>query len=253
MLFHRLGLGFSSSTSNPDRRHCYVRSAALDQLLETPGVLELLAEELATAPSPSALSLVEQLESIRRRAIHLAVTHSPVRGLSLEEIIVVTAYASRRFDHTAWKRELVRQPHPSELSRACETWLLERAARVDSGRRWGRPRWPLVGRATHEELARNQLMVAVAPFCDHLSLHSELERVASEAGFAHEHYLACSPATALAYLNAQAHLTKPPRWDSFVLDRRLRTLGLGLLLVETAGVLLYLPARYQVPPGPTAP
>lgn len=248
MLFHRLGLGFSSSTSNPDRRHCYVRSAALDQLLETPGVLELLAEELAAAPSPSALSLVEQLESIRRRAIHLAVTHSPVRGLSLEEIIVVTAYASSRFDHTAWKRELVRQPHAAELSRACETWLLERAARVESGRRWGRPRWPLVGWAAHEELARNELMVAVAPFCDHLALHSELERVASEASFAHEHYLACSPATALAYLKAQAHLTKPPRWDSFVLDRRLRTLGLGLLLVETAGVLLYLPARYQVPP-----
>lgn len=249
MLFHRLGLGFSPSTSNPDRRHCYVRPAALDQLLETPGVLELLAEELTAAPAPAALSLVEQLESIRRRAIHLAVTHSPVRGLSLEEIIVVSAYGSSRFDHTPWKRELMRQPGQAELSRACEAWLRQRATFIDSGRRWGKARWPLVGHAVSDAFAAEQMVVAVAPFWDHLTLQSELERVASEATFAHEHYLACSPATALAFLAAQAHATKPPRWDSLVLDRRLRTLGLGLLLVEPGGVLLYLPARYQVPPA----
>src|SRR6187549_3825716 len=96
MLFHRLGLGFSPSASNPERRHCYVGSSGLDQLLETPGALELLAEALGVAVSPSVLSLVELLESIRRRAIHLAVTHSAVRGLSIEEVIVITAYASSR-------------------------------------------------------------------------------------------------------------------------------------------------------------
>jgi hypothetical protein len=248
MLFHRLGLGFSPSTSNPDRRHCYVRPGALDQLLETPGVLELLAEELGAAPAPATLSLVEQLESIRRRAIHLAVTHSPVRGLSLEEIIVVTAYASSRFDHTAWKRELVRQPNPAEVSHACQAWLMQRASSINTGRRFGKPRWPLVGCTATDALTSDPFMVAVAPFADHRTLHSELERLASEAGFAHEHYVACSPATALAYLHLQAHSTKPPRWDSMVLDRRLRTLGLGLLLLERDGVLLYLPARYQPPP-----
>lgn len=247
MLFHRLGLGFSPSTSNPERRHCYVRSGALDQLLETPGVLEILALELQAATAPATLSLVEQLESVRRRAIHLAVTHSPVRGLSLEEIIVVTAYASSRFDHTAWKRELLRQPSQHELNHACEAWLLQRTSFITSGRRLGKQRWPLVGCTSTDPLSSQQFMLALSPFSDHQALRSELERLAAEASFAHEHYVACSPATALAFLDAEARATKPPRWDSLVLDRRLRTMGLGLLLVEREGVLLYLPARYQVP------
>jgi hypothetical protein len=133
MLFHRLGLGFSPSSSNPARRHCYVRPAALDQLLESLGALELLAEELGVEPALSTLSLVEQLDAIRGRAIHLAVTHSPVRGLSIEEIIVVTAYASRRFDRSAWKRQLVRQPSQQELNQACEAWLMERSSRIFGG------------------------------------------------------------------------------------------------------------------------
>jgi hypothetical protein len=248
MLFHRLGLGFSPSTSNPDRRHCYVRAAALEQLLETPGVLEVLAEELGVTPPFTALSIVEQLEAIRRRAIHLAVTDSPFRGLSLEEIVVVTVCGSPRLSHTAWVRELLRPLSNQELYRACEAWLRQRAVAITSGSRVGRPRWPLVSGA---ELGLGELVVAVAPVSDHRVLGVDLERLASEANFAHEHYLACSPATALAFLSARARATTPLRWDSLVLDRELRTLGLGLLLVERDSVILYLPARYQG--GPLAP
>jgi hypothetical protein len=248
MLFHRLGLGFSPSSSNPARRHCYVRPAAVDQLLESPGALELLAEELGVEPAFSALSLLEQLDAIRARAIHLAVTHSPVRGLSIEEIIVVTAYASRRFDRSAWKRQLLRQPTQQELNHACEAWLMERSSSIFGGDRLGRPRWPMVGVRSSDPLEPDQFTVAVAPIADREALARELERLAAEATFAHEHYLACSPATALSYLDLQAHLTRPPRWDSLVLDRKLRTLGLGLLLVEPDNVLLYLPARYHARP-----
>ncbi len=248
MLFHRLSLGFSSSSSNLDRRHCYVRAAALDQLLETPGALDELAEQLGVTPAPSRLSLVEQLDAIRARAIHLAVTHSPVRGLSVEEIIVLTAYASRRFDSSSWKRELMRQPNQQALHSACEAWLLQRSSTIHSGHRLGRPSWPMVGATLSDPRSPNQFTVAVAPIADPQVLGLELERLASEATFAHEHYLACSPATALGYLDLQAHQTRPERWDSLVLDRRLRTFGLGLLLVELGGVLLYLPARYQSRP-----
>lgn len=247
MLFHRLGLGFSPSTSHPDRRHCYVRAAALDRLLETPGVLELLAAELGVTPPLASLSLVEQLEAVRRRAIHLAVTNSPFRGLSLEEIVLVTAYASTGLAHTAWKRELLRQPSQQELYRASEAWLRQRATFITSGSRLGRARWPLVGGAS-PDLDDGQFVVAVAPLSDQHTLGTDLEHLASEANFAHEHYLACSPATALAFLGARARATNPPRWDSLVLDRELRTLGLGLLLLERDGLLLYLPARYQTLP-----
>jgi hypothetical protein len=245
MLFHRIGLGFAPSSSNPERRHCYVRSVALDQLLETPGALDLLAEELDVASAPAALSLVEQLDSIRRRAIHLAVTHSPVCGLSVEEIAVVTAYTSRRFDHLAWKRELLHQPSEHDLNLACKAWLLERSTVICSGHQLGHPDWSMVGGVASDQATPAPFTIAVAPIHDPDTLDLRLEHLGSDANFAHEHYLACSPATALGYLYRHAHRTRPARWDPLVLDRRLRTLGLGLLLVEREGVLLYLPARYE--------
>jgi hypothetical protein len=248
MLFHRLGLGFSPSASNPGRRHCYVGASALDQLLETPGALQLLAEALQVSASPAALSLVELLEAIRRRAIHLAVTHSAVRGLSVEEIVVVTAYASSQFDHTSWKRELLRRPGQQELTDACRTWLMQRAPVVEPGSRLGRARWPLVGCTSRDLRSPEQFVVALAPFAEPEALGTELDRLTNEAGFAHEHYVACCPATALGYLQQHAHATQPVRWDSLVLERKLRAAGVGLLLVERDGVLLQLPARYDSRP-----
>lgn len=253
MLFHRLGLGFAPSSSNPDRRLCYARASALDHLLETPGVLQSLAEELGVTPEPSTLSLVAQLEGIRSRAIHLSVTHSPFRGLSVEEIIAVTVYGSGRFEHTAFKRELRRQPSPVELRHACELWLRQRSSVIQSGHRFGRPNWPMVGSTSSDAIAPGQFVVAVLPVAHHEMLTQQLEHLGAEANFAHEHYLACSPATALGYLKEQAHLTRPPRWDSLVLDRKLRTYGIGLLLVERDDVLLYLPARYESRRPPSRP
>ena len=215
-----------------------MRPAALDQLLETPGALELLAQELGVVAAPSSLSLVEQLDSIRSRAIHLAVTHSPMRGLSVEEIIVVAAYASRHFDRTAWKRELLRQPSQQELGQACQAWLMQRSTNVHGGHGLGRPRWPMVGTTSSDPLLPDQFTIAVVPILDRDMLGIELERLGSEANFAHEHYLACSPGTALGYIDQQAHLTRPTRWDSLVLDRRLRTFGLGLLWSSARGAAL---------------
>ncbi len=251
MHFHRLGLGFSPS-SNPELRHCFVRAAALDQLLETPGVLELLAHELGATPAASTLSLVEQLESIRSRAIHLSVTRSPLRGLSVEEIIVLTAYSSCRFDHTALKRELSRRHTSHELHQACAGWLRQRSSVIHEGQRFGRPRWPMVGATSLDATSPTQFLIAVLPIADPTALDAQLEGLGAEANFAHEHYVACSLATALGYLAQQAHQTRPTHWDSLVLERKLRTFGVGLLLVEREGVLLYLPARYQSRP-PSGP
>ncbi len=248
MLFHRLGLGFSPSTSNPRRRHCYVAPPALDELLETPGVLPALVEELEASREVGALSLLQQLEHLRRRAIHLAVTDSPWRGLSVEEILVLSAYASPRFDHTRWKQELLWQPSESSLTEACLAWLQQRTAQVGSGRRHGRSLWPLVGQTAADARSTAPFTLAVAPMSSAASLWRGLEGLGAEAGFAHEHYVACSPASALGYLALHARSVTPTHWDSLVLDRRLRTLGLGLLLVEPGGVLLELPARYFAEP-----
>jgi hypothetical protein len=250
-MFKRLGLGFSSPHSKPDQRYCYVHAGALQRLLETPGALELLLEELGEPANPGRLSLVEQLACLRQRAIHLAVTASPFKGLSLEEIVVLSAYSSDRFNHTAWKREITRQPSEHELTLACHSWLKKRVDEVIDGQHLGKPHWPLVGFGRDAGAAGPSappFVLGVAPICDVSRLQRGLEPLAFEVGFAHEHYVACAPATALQYLSRHAASGGSLGWDAFVLDRRLRSLGLGLLLVEHAEVMLYLPARYHAAP-----
>lgn len=248
MSLHRLGIGFSAPFSHSAQRHCYVRTGALDQLLDTPGVLDLLLEELAGDATPSA-STVEQLARLKRCVIHLSVTPSAFHGLSLEEIVVLCAYASERFDHTAWKRQLLEQPTAEALASTCRRWLGERAGAVAPGHKFGLPRWPLVGYTPADQQVTSHFVVGVAPITDATSLDYELEPLAGEAGFGHEHYIACSPATVLSYVRRTANAGATRRWDPFALDRRLRSLGLGLLLVEQGKVSIYLPSRYH--PAPT--
>ena len=254
-MFNKLGLGFSSPHSRTDQRYCYVHASALQRLLETPGALELLLEELGEPAPPASLSLVEQLACLRQRAIHLAVTSSPFKGLSLEEIVVLSAYSSDRFDHTAWKREITRQPSEHELTIACHAWLRKRVDDILSGQQLGKPHWPRVGSARGTvstygtEPSVPPFVLGVAPLHAASQLQRGLEPLAFEVGFAHEHYVACAPATALEYLGRHAASGGSLSWDAFALDRRLRSLGLGLLLVERAEVVLYLPARYHPTPS----
>jgi hypothetical protein len=245
MLLQRLGLNFSASQSRPDQRHCYVSSAQLEQLLEAPGALELLLTEL-TGRNAKSLSLAEQLACIRQSAIHLAVTSSPFTGLSLEEIVVACAFAAKGFEQSAWKREVTTQLSAQQLRQASLAWLRERAQTITCGDAFGRSRWPLVGATSRS--ADWHFLLAVSPVASAAQLEAELSAIAGEAGFAHEHYLACSPATALSYVHQQARSGQNLRWDAFALDRKLRSWGIGLLLAEQDGMLLYLPARYHPSP-----
>jgi hypothetical protein len=247
MSFYRSGFGFSAPLSHSAQRYCYVKPAALDQLLATPGMLELLLVEV-TGEAEQPRSIVEQLARLKRRAIHLSVTRSAFHGLSLEEIIVLCAYTSPRFEHTPFQRELLVEPRPEELWASCRLWLRERAACIAPGEALQLRHWPLVGYTPHDHQTPSRFAVGLAPVAHSAALDRELGHLASEAGFAHEHYVACTPATALDYVRRAASVGGAVRWDPFALDRRLRSLGLGLLLVEGANVVLYLPARYHSSP-----
>lgn len=247
MSVNHSGLVHSGPFSQTGRRHCYVRNSALDQLLDVPGMLELLLEELSGERLRSS-SWVDGLVRLKRCAIRLSLTPSAFHGLSLEEMVVLSAFASPRFDHTDWKRELLDRPSEQELAAQCQAWLGERAGAVSLGASFGAARWPLVGHPPLDMRTSTQFVVAVAPIVDAGDLERELALLASEASFAHEHYVACAPATALDYLALCAGSGRLRRWDPFTLDRRLGLLGLGLLLVERSGVTIYLPARYHDAP-----
>jgi hypothetical protein len=241
-------LWFSAPLSDSTQHHCYVRSSALDQLLNTPGVLQLLLDELGEE-GPSSAGVVDQIERLKRSLIHLSVTASAFRGLSLQEIVVLCAYSSERFDHTAWKHELLARVAPDAIVAACRSWLRERATAVVTGEMFGLTHWALVGHSPSEQQPADRFIVGVAPMADARSLELGLAPLAGEAGFGHEHYVACTPATALEYLRRQATAEPSNRWDAFALDRRLRSLGIGLLLVDRQSVVMCLPARYH--PTPT--
>jgi hypothetical protein len=157
---------------------------------------------------------------------------------------VLSAYASSSFDDTAWKRELRRDLGQQALLTACRSWLGQRAASICNGRTVGKPRWLLVGSSPLE----TPLVFGLTPVAGARELERELPLLATEAGFAHEHYIACTPFTALDYLARAARADGALRWDPFVLDRHLRSAGIGLLLLEPEGLLLYLPARYHPTP-----
>jgi hypothetical protein len=247
MSLQRLVLGISSAPSSPAQRHCYISAHSLEQFLAAPGVLDGLLSELQ-GEEATAAPFAAQLARVQRSAIHLSVTRSRFHGLSLEEIVVLTAYTSELFSHTLWKRQLLREPRPEALAATCQSWVSQRARVVCGGRSVGKACWPLIG-ISPADLATSPFVIAVAPVSGAPALERELPSLAQELGFAHEHYLACTPATALDYLARAAKTEAGLRWDPFALDRRLRTLGIGLLLVEPEGVLLYLPARYHPTPA----
>lgn len=271
---YRSGLGFSASISHAAQRYCYARASSLDQLLAAPGSVELLLQELTGEP-PKPSSVAEQLAQLKREAIHLSVTRSAFHGLSLEEIVVLCAYTSPHFEHSAFRHQLLLEPSPADLWELCKGWLRERATHVSAGEELGARRWPLVGHspsdseaptlphspsassaaascaAASSTAAASSFTVGVAPMPHSVALDRDLPGLGVESGFAHEHYIACTPATALDYVRRAATLGSSVRWDPFALDRRLRSLGLGMLLVEGRNVSVYLPARYH--PSPLRP
>ncbi len=249
MPFYSSGLGFSAPPTHAAQRYCYVRAASLDQLLAAPGALELLLQELTGEAQPPT-SVVDQLTRLKRQAIHLSVTRSAFHGLSLEEIVVLCAYTSPQFEHFAFQKELRAEPPAAELWELCKAWLRERASHVVLGEQLGVRRWPLVGYTPREEEGTSRFTVSVAPVAQSSTLDRDLPGLAADLGFAHEHYLACTPATALSYVRKAATIGSTVRWDPFALDRRLRSLGMGLLLIEGRKVALYLPARYHPSPSP---
>lgn len=145
---YRSGLGFSTTIPHAAQRHCYARASALDQLLAAPGSVELLLLELTGEPCPPG-SVIEQLTRLKRQGIHLSVTRGPFYGLSLEEILVLCAYSSPHFAHSAFRRELLAEPSAAVLSDLCRTWLLQRASHIRAGEELGAPHWPLVGHTPH--------------------------------------------------------------------------------------------------------
>src|SRR4029079_16832161 len=110
---------------------------------------------------------------LRRSVIHLSVTPSAFTGMSIEEIVVLVAYASERFNHTSWKSEITWQPTEQALTGACRGWLRERVGAVRAGSDVGRPAWPFVGHAPSARHLATDLVLGVAPVASAAALRRD--------------------------------------------------------------------------------
>lgn len=246
MTFHQSGFGFSIPLSEAQQRHCFVRPTALRALLESPGSVELLLDLLGggKGDTPAGGTREDPMRQLRRRAIHLAVRpDSPFYGQSIEEILLLTAYTSKQFEETAWKREVARQPDEREIDRACRKWIQDRSAAVRTGRELG-ARWRLAGCMFGDDAVAEQIVFAIAFALNAHALARDIDQLAAEGSFVNEPYVACSPATALDYLVLSTRYEGGMlRWDASVLERTLRRRGLGLLLIDGERVALCVPPR----------
>jgi hypothetical protein len=242
------------SGSSPERRHCYLRSSFLEVLLADSRAVSRLMSELGVEPPPAhvARSPTDELEALRQRAIHLSVTDSPFRGLSVEEILVLGAFSATLLFDPAWRRALGQEQSHGGLLAACRAWLGSRVVVCCAGGQFGKHRWPLVGFTSAAPDAVEAAVMAVVPISNAAAIATDLDQLVTEGSFANELYLACSPGVALHYLYLHAELGGTFRWDTRCLDQRLKRSGVGLIVVDPDGATLHLPARHDPSPAGAA-
>ncbi len=230
-------LGLRPGSAAGPRRFCYVQAERLEALLTDPLSVELLRRELGDE-TPRSATPAENIAQLRRQAIRWSLAvGSPYFGLSVEEIVVMSAYRSLRFDGAPWRRCLVRPYTHEELLLAGRRWLRESALAPDGRLHPWRGRW-LIGK--HPV---SQRTVALTFALEARRLRHELGWLACEADFAHETYLVCSLPTALAFIDADAKASRTQRVCTQSLEHPLRLHGLGLLLVDTDETFVVLAAR----------
>lgn len=237
-------LGMRPESAAGASRACHVSRERLEALLADPELVGLLLRELNQGDTLSSPSPAEQMAQLRRLAIRCSLSaDSPYFGLSVEEIVVMTAYRSPLFDGTPWKRFLVRPYTAEELMLAGRRWLREAGLVPDEAlppwRRWLMARSP-----------GTQRKVALTFALEARRLRHELGWLATEVDLAHETYVVCSLPTALAFIDTEAKTSRSERVHARALEHPLRALGLGLLLVDLEETFVALPARYRDVPQP---
>lgn len=86
-------------------------------------------------------------------------------------------------------------------------------------------------------LLRGSRAVAVELKNDVEQLKRGLDQLATFKDYANAVYLACTPALAASYLDRHAGARNVRQWDPELLTRKLKTMGVGLLIVEGSMVM----------------
>jgi hypothetical protein len=231
-----------------DRNYCYLDGAELAVALQETRVLDALLVELQVPGKPftlRALSAKDKLREIENQAEHFRRSKTSIwHGMEPSQVLAASIWRSRLVPRYVRNEMFWAVPKEADLLEPISAWLETSGFAVHEEVPMGRGRVDVVGHRAAAMLGlRPARVVAVELKNDLNQLKRGLDQMVTFRDYAHDVYLACTPALAAEYLDAHANSRGVQRWDSDVLDRKLGLFGFGLLLVEGEDVYVHLESK----------
>lgn len=231
-----------------DRTYCYLDGGALSAALQDPKVLDAVLDVLQVPGKPAtlrALSTRDKLREIENQVEHYRSTKTSLwHGVEAAEVVAASIWRSRLGNRYVMGELFCAVSKEVDLLDPTRAWLKAAGLTAHDEVPMGRCRADVVGyRAAALLGLRRARVVAVELKNDLEQLKRGLDQMVTFRDYAHEVYLACTPALAAEYLDAHSEARGVQRWDPDVLDRKLEQFGFGLLLVEGEEVNVHLESK----------
>ena len=230
-------------------RFAYVRLPMLKEALGEDRVLTALIDVLQVPGKPAVLrtmSLEEKLEAIVRQVEHYRGTSTSLwRDVPVPYVLAASIQRSDLPDKIVYKifSDVKKE---SALCKPVTDWYSAKGYAVHEEVPLGACRADLVCIKEGGWLS-NKEIVAIELKNDLGEMRRALDQMTTYRDYAHRVYFACTPWLAADYLLQHAEGLKVKHYDHELLDRRLKELNFGLLLVEGNEVYEHLEAPTREP------
>jgi hypothetical protein len=215
-------------------RFAYVRLPVLREALEDDRVLTALLDVLEVPGKPAVLrsmSREQKLEAIERQIEHYRATSTSLwRDVPLPYVLAASIQRSDLPDKIVYKifSDVKKE---SALCKPVTDWYSGEGFVVHEEVPLGACRADLVSIKEGRWLS-NKEIIAIELKNDLAEMRRALDQMTTYREYAHKVYFACTPWLAADYLLQHSEGHKVKHYDHELLDRRLKELGFGLLLVE---------------------
>jgi hypothetical protein len=248
-----------SNPSATEPRHCYLRLSRLQQLLADPSVLDALLDQLQVPGEPSVLKRLtpqQKMECIETQIDHFRRTITSVWS-EVPRLEVIAASLWRAHDSfdgakSILSRKLVRRgwfcgvSEEADLQIPTAKWLKGEGYEPYMEVPLGLARVDVLG-YKKTSLTGSGRLIAVELKNDYEQFKRALNQMGTFSEYADLVYMACTPDFAAAFLDHNEGSTN--HWDASVLDRKLRSAGFGLLIVEREQVFEVIKPVERTPPS----
>ena len=220
-----------------EKRFCYARARQLRDAVKDGAALDAVIQSLgvpSTATSRRKLSEDKKRQSIEKHITHLrSLPTSEWHKCPPAEVFAGALYSSKGASQKA--SVFFPVARENELYSPVATWLQKQKLTVYGEIPMGTARADVVGYLAEGFFATERI-VTVELKNSLADMKRGLDQMSTYADYSHEVYLACTPALAAAYLKSHCQAAEVLRWDPAVLERKLKRLGFGLLMVEDDAV-----------------